>query len=130
MTYDESAKIYHNTEDLKWLLGKWNAFKTDFRIFLEIAEAPSEMASILHSTYQLICEHCEKIQSDIKAGTEKIKFDYPTEIKIDGDSFEKIYNQRYEDYEKAADDTPFVPIDCVFNTPESPIDYVALGMGF
>ena len=110
MTYDERAKIYTDTENLKWLLGKWTDFMYELRYFLETAEAPPEMAEILSDLYKRVCGHCEKMRNAIKTGTEKIKYDFPDDIKIDSDEFEKIYNQRYE----VVDDTPFMPVECVY----------------
>ena len=125
MTYDEYARLYHDAQDLRHNYGKFNAFKQDFSEFLASADIPEHLSKNLSESYCLIAEYCEKLKSDIKQAEAKaMKRNYTEETYVS-----KIEVSHEQDYEPV-DDTPFMPIDCVFYAPEEPIDYVSLGMGF
>ena len=109
MTYDEYARLYHDAQDLRHNYGK----------------IPEHHSKNLSESYCLIAEYCEKLKSDIKQAEAKaMKRNYTEETYVS-----KIEVSHEQDYEPV-DDTPFMPIDCVFYAPEEPIDYVGLGMGF
>ena len=125
MTYDEYARFYQDAQDLRWNYGKFNSFKQELSEFLASTDIPEHLSKNLSESYCLIAEYCEKLKSDIKEAEAKaIKRNYAEETYVS--KVEVSYEQDYS----PRDDTPFVPIDCVFNTPYMEPDWVSLGMGF
>jgi len=124
MTYDEYARICHDAQDLRWNYGKFNAFKQEFGEFLANAEMPEKLSKNLGESYCLIAEYCERLRNDIKhAEAKAIKRNYAEEA---SDCRVEI---THEQEHQPVDDTPFMPVDCVFYAPQEPIDYISLGMG-